>query len=101
MTFVEVPANFEGWIRVPFGEYNCPNWSQAYSYTDGIFDLNKPHTNFFLTSQFIKNDGVSFLLDNVGIYYEDFVAGKLFDAEKPSIKECLEMENYKEEHLHA
>jgi hypothetical protein len=87
-----IPANFEGWLRIPFAEYECPAWSLAATYNDGILDLNKPHTAIYLTSQFSINDGVSFKFDNVGIYYSEFQVGKLFDRTLPSISDCLDME---------
>lgn len=91
----ELPANFEGWIRIPFSEYNCPDWNLAYDYSDGILDFDKEHTVIYLTSMFAKNDQAKFLFDNIGLYYEDFEVGKLFDRSKLSIRECLQLENYK------
>jgi hypothetical protein len=88
---IHIPANFEGWLRIPFAEYECPAWSLVASYNDGELDLNKPHTAVYLTSQFSINDGVSFKFDNIGIYYSDFQVGKLFDRTAPSIAECLAM----------
>lgn len=88
----ELPANFEGWIRIPFSQYECPPWSVAYTWTDAILDLDKKHTSIFITSQFVKNDSVMMMFDNVGLYYQDFEVGKLFDRSKPSIKDCLEMD---------
>jgi len=89
-TVIKLPANFEGWLRIAFQEFECPEWSQAYAWTDGVLDLNKPHANIYITSQFIINDSCQFLFDNIGIYYSDFQVGKLFDRTYPSIKECLE-----------
>lgn len=94
LVVAEVPANFEGWLRIPFAEYEVPSWSLNNEWSDGKLDLNKPHTNIYITSQFIKNDSVTMYFDNVGIYFEDFQVGKLFDRKLPSIKDCLEMTNY-------
>lgn len=85
-----LPANFEGWVRIPFSQYDVPSWSMAYEWTDGILDLCKPHKQIWITSQFVINDGVTMYFDNLGLYYGDFQVGKLFDREKPSIKERLE-----------
>ena len=92
LTVCELPANFEGWLRIPFSEYECPSWSLANAWTDGILDLNRKHTNIYITSQFVKNDSVMMMFDNVGLFYQDFEVGKLFDRSKPSIKDCLEMD---------
>lgn len=94
LTVCVVPAQFEGWLRIPFSEYEVPEWSLAYSWTDGILDFKKPHPNVYITSQFIVNDSVTFYFDNIGLYFEDFQVGKLFDRTKPSIKECLELSKY-------
>lgn len=61
----------------------------ALEYTDGIYVENKPHTNIYITSQFILNDNVTMYFDNIGLYYSEFEAGKLFDRTLPSIAECL------------
>lgn len=90
----ELPANFEGWIRIPFSEYEVPSWSLANAWCDGKLTLSKPHGNIYITSQFVKNDSSMFIFDNVGLYYHDFEVGKLFDRTKLSIKECLELEGY-------
>ena len=84
-----IPASFCGWVRIPFSQYACPDWSMALEYTDGIYDENKPHTNIYITSQFVVNDNVTMYFDNIGLYYSEFEAGKLFDRTLPSIAECL------------
>ncbi len=84
-----VPANFEGWIRLPFSQYACPSWSLAQGH-DGIYEENNPHTNIYITSQFAINDSVTMYFDNIGLYYNDFNVGMLFGSTLPSIKNCLE-----------
>lgn len=90
-----LPANFEGWVRIPFSEFEVPEWSLLYGHTDGVLDLNKPHPTLYLTSNFRWNDNVSFKIDNLGIYYEEFEVGKLFDRTLPSIADALKMSGYK------
>lgn len=84
-----VPANFEGWIRVPFSQYACPSWSMGQGH-DGIYEEENLHTNIYITSQFAINDSVTMYFDNIGLYYNDFNVGMLFGSTLPSIKNCLE-----------
>ncbi|MBR2341446.1 MAG: hypothetical protein IKA72_03465 [Clostridia bacterium] len=84
-----VPANFEGWIRLPFSQYACPSWSMGQGH-DGIYEENNPHTNIYITSQFALNDSVTMYFDNIGLYYDDFNVGMLFGSTLPSIKDCVE-----------
>ncbi len=90
-----LPANFEGWVRIPFSEFEVPDWSLLYGHTDGVLDLSKPHPTLYLTSNFRWNDNVSFKIDNIGIYYEEFEVGKLFDRTLPSIADVLRMTGYR------
>lgn len=85
-----IPANFCGWVRIPFSMYVVPDWSMAYEYTDGFYDEEKAHTAIYITSQFILNDNVTMYFDNVGLYYSDFQVGSLFSPSLPGIAECLE-----------
>ncbi len=94
LTVILLPANFKGWLRIPFSEYQVPSWSAAFPYNDSILSLNKPHPTIYITSQFVKNDSCGFIFDNVGLFYEEFQVGKLFDRTKKSIKECLEIKDY-------
>lgn len=84
-----IPANFCGWVRIPFSMYAVPDWSLAYEYTDGVYDENKPHTAIYITSQFILNDNITMYFDNVGLYYSDFSVGSLFGSGLPGIADCM------------
>lgn len=84
-----IPANFCGWVRIPFTMYGVPDWSLAYDYTDGEYDETKPHTAIYITSQFILNDNVTMFFDNVGLYYSDFSVGALFERTLPGIADCM------------
>lgn len=84
-----IPANFCGWVRIPFSMYNVPSWSLANEWTDGVYDENKPHTTVYITSQFILNDNVTMYFDNLGLYYSDFQTGALFSSEAPGIADCM------------
>lgn len=85
-----IPANFCGWVRIPFSMYAVPDWSMAYEWTDGVYDEEKEHTAIYITSQFILNDNVTMYFDNVGLYYSEFQVGGLFSGRLPGIAELLE-----------
>ena len=89
-TVAYIPAGFCGWVRIPFSQYECPSWSMANEWTDGVYDENKPHNNIYITSQFIVNDNVTIYFDNIGLYYSDFSVGRLFDDSIPGIAELTE-----------
>lgn len=90
-TFMRVPAHFEGWIRVPFSQYDAPEWSLASTYGNrGVLDFEKYKIlKVSLTRLFSSNQDTSVVVDNLGIYYNDFGVGQLFDDTKPSIAESL------------
>lgn len=91
-TFVRIPANFEGWLRIPFSQYDAPNWSTLAPYNNqGVFDTNKYKVQKISFSRLLKsNFGSTLYFDNLGVYYNDFSVGGLFETEKPSIKASLE-----------
>lgn len=84
-----LPAGFEGWIRIPFSQYEVPSWSLANPWSDGVLDLSKSHNQIWITSQFVINDGITMYFDNIGLYYGEFEIGKLFDRQYPSIFDRL------------
>ncbi len=90
-TFIRIPANFEGWIRVPFSQYDAPNWSTLEPYNNqGVFDTNNYRVVKMSFSRLLKsNFGSTLYFDNLGVYYNDFAVGGLFEQDKPSIKDCL------------
>ncbi len=90
-TFIRIPANFEGWIRIPFSQYDAPNWSTLEPYNNkGVFDTDNYRVVKMSFSRLLKsNFGSTLYFDNLGVYYNDFSVGGLFETDKPSIKDCL------------
>lgn len=90
-TFMRVPAHFEGWIRIPFSQYDAPEWSLASTYGNrGVLDFEKYKIlKVSFTRLFSANQDTSIIVDNLGIYYNDFGVGQLFDETKPSIAKSL------------
>lgn len=91
-TFLRVPANFKGWIRIPFSQYAAPAWSMAPAYgNEGVLDFDvNPVVKISMTRLFNVNLEMTLIIDNVGLYYSDFGVGSLFDDSVPSIRECVE-----------
>ena len=84
-----IPANFKGWVRIPFSNYVVPSWSAANAYCDGVFEPAERHPAIYITSQFILNDNIEMYFDNIGLYYKDFEVGKMFDRTLPSIADRI------------
>lgn len=87
-----IPANFKGWVRIPFSNYTVPSWSAANAFSDGVYEPDAQHPAIYITSQFVLNDNVVMYFDNIGVYYNDFEVGTLFDRKLPSIADCLKGE---------
>ncbi len=90
-TFIRVPASFEGWLRIPFSQYEAPAWTMNKPYnSEGVFDIDRYKVYKISFSRLLKsNYGSTLYMDNLGAYYDDFSVGGLFDKTKPSIKECM------------
>ena len=91
-TFARVPANFEGWLRIPFSQYDAPEWSLAPDYGNkGVINFDKyPVMKVSITRLFSANQESTIYIDNIGLYYSDFIVGRSFVSTLPSIKECME-----------
>ena len=91
-TFMRVPANFKGWIRIPFSQYAAPAWSMASDYgNEGVLDFDaNPVVKISITRLFNPNQDTTVILDDIALYYSDFGVGSLFDTDKPSIRACIE-----------
>lgn len=93
--FVRVPANFKGWLRIPFSEFQAPAWTKAEPYNNqGVFDTeNYKVTKISFSRIFTDNAASTLFFDDLGAYYSDFSVGGMFDfsgASKPSMKQCLQ-----------
>ena len=91
-TFMRVPANFKGWIRIPFSQYAAPAWSMTPAYgNEGVLDFEaNPVVKISITRLFNANLDTQLIIDDVAVYYGDFSVGNLFDESKQSIRDCIE-----------
>lgn len=91
-TFMRVPANFKGWIRIPFSQYAAPAWSMTPTYgNEGVLDFDKnPVVKISITRLFNSNLDTELIIDDIALYYGDFSVGNLFDPSRQSIRDCIE-----------
>ncbi len=91
-TFMRIPANFKGWIRIPFSQYAAPAWSLAPAYGNtGVLDFDvNPVVKISITRLFNANMDMELIIDDIALYYGDFSIGNLFDPGKQSIRDCIE-----------
>lgn len=94
-TFMRVPANFKGWIRIPFSQYAAPAWSMTPAYgNEGVLDFEaNPVVKISITRLFNANLDIELIIDDIAVYYGDFSVGNLFDESKQSIRDCIENGN--------
>ncbi len=80
---IQIPVGFEGYVRIPFSSYSVPDWCHGTGFenTDDILDISKTSGNFFLTSDNVRYEDLSFFIKNVGIYFNETRAGSLFNQE--------------------
>lgn len=95
-TYMRIPGKFEGWLRIPFSQYEAPQWTLSSTYgNQGILNIEKyPIKKLSLSRLFSVNQSTTLIVDNIGVYYNDFTVGNLFDESKLSIRQCLS-EDYK------
>lgn len=80
---IQIPVGFEGYIRVPFTSYSVPDWCHGDNFT-GTDDILNPANfsgEFFLTSDNIRYEDLSFFIKDVGCYFNETKAGSLFNKE--------------------
>ena len=90
-TYIRIPANFEGWIRIPLSQYDAPAWTMTEAYGNkGILNVDKYEiVKISLTRLFTANQDSELIIDELGVYYNDFTPGGSFLGNKPSIKDNM------------
>ncbi len=71
-----IPVGFEGWVRIPFSQYWTPEWC---TWCTAELDMSQIFNGIFLTSNTAVNEGLSFVIDNVGVYYYHTAISSLFN----------------------
>ena len=73
---VFLPAEFEGYIRIPLSEFSNPEWNLE---GDGEFAYDADLLGIYLTTLMPNNSGVTFIIDELGFYYLDFTVDSIFN----------------------
>jgi len=93
-TRIFIPAHFEGWIRIPFTQYDPNTGVDPFSW---VLELDRYEVDgVYIGSSMKTNSNCMLAFSNLGLYYESFKQESFFESNITSIKDCLEIENYKE-----
>ncbi|MGN1052246.1 MAG: hypothetical protein ACI4SH_02510 [Candidatus Scatosoma sp.] len=82
---IYLPANFRGYLRIPFAVFNNPLWNYE---SDGIFDATCDLVGIFLSLEMQRNSGATLIFDDIGLYYKTFTVNSSF-RKSATIKDCL------------
>ena len=85
---IVIPVGFEGYIRIDFSQYSVPAWCTV---GDMQLDLNATMSGFFVTSDCSNNEGLSFVISDFGIYFNETKINTLFETSENSIRANMEM----------
>ena len=80
-----LPANFRGYLRIPFSEFSNPTWNYE---GDGVFDPACELAGVFLSCEIKRNSGVSLIFDDIGLFHKSFTVASVF-KQSTTIKDCL------------
>ena len=72
----QIPVGFEGYVRLPLESYGVPDWCKS----NEDMDPNKFSGIMYLTQDNRTYGGLSYLVKNVGVYFNDTSAGSLFNT---------------------
>ncbi len=84
---IVIPVGFEGYIRVDFTQYSVPSWCTV---GDMQLDLNATMSGIFVTTDCSNNEGLSFVISDFGIYFNDTKINTLFETSDKSIQANME-----------
>lgn len=84
---IVIPVGFEGYIRIDFSQYSVPTWCTV---GDMQLDLNATMSGFFVTTDCSNNEGLSFVISDFGIYFNETKINTLFETSNKSIQANME-----------
>ncbi|MBR2505686.1 MAG: hypothetical protein IKB70_01910 [Bacilli bacterium] len=73
----QIPVGFEGYIRLPFESYGVPDWCK----TNEELNVHQFTGNFYVTQDNRSFAGLSYLIKNLGFYFNETSTGSLFSNE--------------------
>lgn len=80
---IVIPIGFEGYLRMDFSQYQVPAWC-----TDGDLqlDLTGNMAGIYITTDCSNNEGLSFTISDIGVYYNRTEISSLFEESPYSIR---------------
>ena len=80
-------VGFEGYIRIDFSQYSVPSWCTI---GDMQLDLSATMSGFFVTTDCSNNEGLSFVISDFGVYFNNTSISTLFEESNISIRNNME-----------
>ncbi len=84
---IVIPVGFEGYIRIDFSQYSVPSWCTV---GDMQLDLNATMSGIFVTTDCSNNEGLSFVISDFGVYFNETKINTLFETSDKSIQANME-----------
>lgn len=84
---IVIPVGFEGYIRIDFSQYSVPAWCTV---GDMQLDLNATMSGIFVTTDCSNNEGLSFVISDFGVYFNETKINTLFETSDKSIQANME-----------
>lgn len=84
---IVIPVGFEGYIRIDFSQYSVPSWCTI---GDMQLDLSATMSGFFVTTDCSNNEGLSFVISDFGVYFNNTSISTLFEESNISIRNNME-----------
>lgn len=80
---IVIPVGFEGYIRIDFRQYFVPAWC-----VDGdlSLDVKANMAGMYVTTDCSNNEGLSFVISDCGIYFNETQISTLFEESKNGIR---------------
>lgn len=72
----QIPVGFEGYVRLPFSSYGIPDWCKS----NEDLNIDKFSGIMYITQDNRTYGGLTYLVKNVGVYFNDTSAGSLFSS---------------------
>ena len=82
---VDIPVGFTGWVRIPTSCFTKAAWC---TWGNAVLDLvNVPQFTFAINTDL--NIGATFILDNIGVYYNKTTVSSIFSDNGNGIKDNM------------
>lgn len=82
---LDIPVGFEGWVRIPFEYFTKAAWC---TWGNSVFDRERI-AQVTISCHTIRNAGLIFEMDSMGVYYNETAVGSMFFGCGHSIPENM------------